>query len=383
MIRMTAEIELLPGTGEIQTNMISISPAGNNISSNISEVVSVRKTGSNPFLFGISKLGSGATFSGGEGYFIGSQPSNESGNFTTPYSVSFEIFYDGLSSIAPNFSIVFDAYNNAYPKNITVSYVGESQGTPIQFVNETPYFVFNSSEQITLNSNHRINFTVTISDWSMPGYPLRIQGIYTGLYIYGNRQNMLSLSAPIKDRSNNEQPSYGIISNAGSLSLVDGTGEIKEYARMGLLTTDLDVSLTLEDTITKKHQSIGKFKTNKWSYDNMNYEVNIELKDDLEQIQEINIPNQFELYYFNDSEGNIVVEDKTAYYIYTQLKSLTTTNEFWNEPSDFVNYLNSFTVKNYYLVKGTLWEQWNKFCIFIQAHMYEQDKQIKFTYNIG
>ena len=383
MIRMTAEIELLPGTGEIQTNMISISPAGNNISSNISEVVSVRKTGSNPFLFGISKLGAGATFSGGEGYFIGSQPSNESGNFTTPYSVSFEIFYDGLSSIAPNFSIVFDTYNNAYPKNITVSYVGESQGTPIQFVNETPYFVFNSSEQITLNSNHRITFTVTISDWSMPGYPLRIQGIYTGLYIYGNRQNMLSLSAPIKDRSDNEQPSYGIISNAGSLSLVDGTGEIKEYACMGLLTTDLDVSLTLEDTITKKYQSIGKFKTNKWSYDNMNYEVTIELKDDLEQMQEINIPNQFELYYFNDSEGNMVVEDKTAYYIYTQLKALTTTNEFWHEPSDFVDYLNRFTVKNYYLLKDTLWEQWNKFCIFIHVHMYEQDKQIKFTYNIG
>lgn len=370
MIRMTAEIELLPGYGEIQTNTISISPVGNNISSNISEVVSVRKTGSNPFLFGISKLGSGATFSGGEGYFIGSQPSDSNGNFTTPYSVSFEIFYAGLSSIAPNFSIVFDTYNNAYPKNITVSYVGESQGTPIQFVNETLYFVFNSSEQITLNSNHKITFTVTMSDWSAAGYPLRIQGIYTGLWIYGNRQNMLSLSAPIKDRSDNEQPSYGIISNAGSLSLVDGTGEIKEYARMGLLTTDLDVSLTLEDTITKKHQSIGKFKTNKWSYDNMNYEVTIELKDDIERLQNIKY------------SGDPLAGNRTFISIYGNLIIGLSSYGYTIITDGFArSILDNISGNHIYLDSGTYWEQLTKFCDIVGLHIYENENKEIIVYS--
>ena len=370
MIRMTAEIELLKGSGEINTQSISISPAGNNISADIADVVSVRKTGSNPFLFGISKLGAGATFSGGEGYFIGSTPSNSSGNFTTPYSVSFEIFYDGVSSVTPNFSMVFDTYNNAYPKNITVSYVGESQGTPIQFVNETPYFVFNSSEEITLNSNHKITFTVTISDWSAAGYPLRIQGIYTGLYIYGNRQNMLSLSAPIKDRSDNEQPSYGIISNAGSLSLVDGTGEIKEYARMGLLTTDLDVSLTLEDTITKKHQSIGKFKTNKWSYDNMNYEVTIELKDDIERLQNIKY------------SGDPLAGNRTFISIYWNLIIGLSSYGYTIITDGFArSILDNISGNHIYLDSGTYWEQLTKFCDIVGLHIYENENKEIIVYS--
>ena len=370
MIRMTAEIELLPGTGEIQTDTISISPAGNNISSNISEVVSVRKTGSNPFLFGISKLGSGATFSSGEDYFIGSEPSDENGTFATSHTLSFVIDYQGLSSAAANFSIVFDTYHSAYPKNIAVWYNSGSQINTLYFVNETPYFVFNSSEQITLNSNHRINFTVTMSDWSAAGYPLRIQGIYTGLYIYGNRQNMLSLSAPIKDRSDNEQPSYGIISNAGSLSIVDGTGEIKEYARMGLLTTDLDVSLTLEDTITKKHQSIGKFKTNKWSYNNMNYEVSIELKDDLEYWQNIKIKSQE------------LIRNQNALKLYNDLLSFIPSKyEVQGLTQKQLNYIEKIEMPCYYWDSKSLWELWNDFFFFSLSKMYENEEGTVIIYS--
>lgn len=400
MIRMSGEINLLESIGEIDNSSIEISPTKNNISANISDIIGVRKNGTNPFLFGISKLGSGATFSNGEDYFIGSVAADENGDFETNYVLTFNIYisseeFNSSQNKKLNFTLVFDTYNTAYAKNIIVSWghgytIGILQKETVNKTNNSPVFVFNSNAEITSNGMHWVS--ITIQDWSMPNYPLRLQGIYTGLSLYFDKRNLISLSAPIKDRSDNEQPSYGIISNAGTLTIIDGTREIEEYARLGLLKPDLDVQLLLEDTLTVlqteperlyKRQSIGKFKTDKWSYDDMNFQVTVDLKDDLEQMQEINVPNQFELYYFNDSHGNIVVEDKTAYYIYTQLKNLTTMNEFWDEPSDFIAYLNRFTVKNYYLSKGSLWEQWNKFCNFIQAQMYEQDKKIKFTYNIG
>ena len=365
MIRMTAEIELLKGSGEINTQSISISPAGNNISADITEVVSVRKSGSNPFLFGISKLGAGATFSGGEGYFVGSEPADKDGNFATPYTLSFSI--DSLDITNINFSILFDTYNNAYPKTISgaLEVSGFSYPLTVNQVGTLCVFTFNGSF-----SGSNIVFKIRIPDWSMPNYPLRIQGIYTGLYIYGNRQNMLSLSAPIKDRSVNEQPSYGIISNAGSLSIVDGTGEIKEYARMGLLTTDLDVSLTLEDTITKKHQSIGKFKTNKWSYNNMNYEVSIELKDDLEYWQNIKIKSQE------------LIRNQNALKLYNDLLSFIPSKyEVQGLTQKQLNYIEKIEMPCYYWDSKSLWELWNDFCVLTLSKMYENEEGTVIIYS--
>ena len=181
---------------------------------------------------------------------------------------------------------------------------------------------------------------------------------------------MLSLSAPIKDRSDNEQPSYGIISNAGSLSLVDGTGEIKEYARMGLLTTDLDVSLTLEDTITKKHQSIGKFKTNKWSYDNMNYEVTIELKDDIERLQNIKY------------SGDPLAGNRTFISIYGNLIIGLSSYGYTIITDGFArSILDNISGNHIYLDSGTYWEQLTKFCDIVGLHIYENENKEIIVYS--
>ena len=365
MIRMTAEIELLEGSGEIDTSSISISPSGNNISAGIDDVVGFRKSGSNPFLFGISKLGSGATYSGGEGYFIGSQAANENGTFATPYTLSFYIDWIDTSNI--NFSILFDTYNNAYPKNIEGAvYNGNSYVGDLNINQTGTLCIFTYNGEL---SGYSAQFRITIHDWSMPNYPLRIQGIYTGLKLFADRRNMLSLSAPIKDRSDNEQPSYGIISNSGSLSLIDGTGEIKEYARMKLLKPDLDVQLTLEDTATGKKQSIGKFKTYTWTYNNKNFEVDIELKDDLERIQEL-----------KSSKMPLQANSMTFFEIYTWI-----VNRIRQQIDNFRFVIDSSTqtlLSNIeceypYLENGNYWEQLTKLCNIAGIHIYENaDKEV-------
>lgn len=359
MIRMTAEIELLQGSGEINTESITISPSGNNISADVADVVGFRKAGSNPFLFGISRLNSGATYSGGEGYFIGSQAADAEGNFATPYTLTFSI--DDLDTSNINFSILFDTYNNAYPNTIQgIVYADGAKVGDLHIVHSQTLcaFIYNGTV-----SGSNIEFRITISDWSMPNYPLRIQGIYTGIKLYIDRRNMLSLSAPIKDRSDNEQPSYGIISNSGSLSLIDGTGEIKEYARMKLLKPDLDVQLTLEDTLTKKKQSIGKFKTYTWTYNNKNFEVDIELKDDLEQLQELKI-----------SKMLLQQNPMTFFEIYTwiinKINEQTTAFTFIIDNST-QDILSNIECELPYLENGNYWEQLTKLCNIAGIHVYE------------
>ena len=364
MIRMTAEIELLQGSGEINTESITISPSGNNISAGIENVVGFRKAGSNPFLFGISKLGSGATYSGGEGYFIGSQAADAEGNFATPYTLTFSI--DDLDTSNINFSILFDTYNNAYPNTIQGRvYADGTKVGDLRIVHSQTLcaFIYNGTV-----SGSNIEFRITISDWSMPNYPLRIQGIYTGIKLYIDRRNMLSLSAPIKDRSDNEQPSYGIISNSGSLSLIDGTGEIKEYARMKLLKPDLDVQLTLEDTLTKKTQSIGKFKTYKWTYNNKNFEVDIELKDDLEKIQD-SIEEGFALQ--NSSMNFLQIYN----WIKGKIETLYTSFVFKELDIETQSVLTNISCQYPYLDVANLWEQLSKLCNIAGLHIYENENK--------
>lgn len=378
MIRMTAEIELLEGSGEIQTNSISITPDGNNISADIAEVVSVRRAGSDPFLFGVSTLGSGATFSSGENYFIGSEMSDENGDFATPYVLTFSILcqQEAGTTISPNFSIVFDTVHNAYPSSVTVAWdSGTSQGSSTTAL-VSPYFVFNTDEEITLGQNRTIGFTVTMSDWSLPKYPLRIQGIYTGLYLYFNKRNLISISVPIKDISDNEEPSYGIISNEASLSVIDGTREIKEYARIGLLTNDLNVNIFLEDTNSKKIEEIGNFKTEKWSYNNISFEVNIELKDELEKLQNLQIGT------IQNSN-----EDRTLYDVYLLLTNLINENldnkfNFYMDDKS-INTLKKIHGKTLYLEQDTAWNQLTKICDLTGGHIYETNKKVIVTCDFG
>ena len=368
MIRMTAEIEIYPSNGwSINNVSITPDPEGTNVSAAIGDVVSMHKSGSNPFIFGASKLNGGEVFSSEEDYYIGKQLSNATtGTFTTPHVLT--IYMVGAVALKPvNFRIIFDTYYNAYPKNITVNIYVASSDTPTEtktFVNTSPYFVFNGEEKFALISR----IEVTMSDWSMPGYPLRIQGIYTGLSIYGDRRNLLSISAPIKDRSDNEQPSYGIISNAGTLSLVDGTREIKEYARLGLLTQDLDVQLWLEDTQSKKKQSLGKFKTDKWSYDNINFEVTVDLKDDLEEWQNKKL---------KETEIRVLSPNKTLKDFYDLLISVTP-NKYVFSNINIVeeNFIENILIPYYYIEQGTLWEQWNKFCNLTNSRIFVDSSKI-------
>lgn len=360
MITLTAKIDLISddsGTlGGVSSNLF-----GNNISSEIGAIKGVKSQGSNPFILGASKLGDGSTFSDSVDYFIGGVASNENGVFETPY----EITISGTD--ITSFTIAFDTTNNRHPNTIKVDNVEYADDDAIFTISNLP----------SANSH-----TIIIDNWNTPNYPLVITGIYVEISINIDYRNLISLNRSINYRSDNKLPSYGVISNTGNLEFNDLDGEIKDYAEQLLLTSDLNVVITLTNTLAKIDEQVGVFQTENWDYDNDNRRVTVSLKDDLEEWQDIYV------------EGITIdprkIYDEPLSYIYNYLWEITSNRTYGSKigkgnynmlalgelDQDTQNVLNNVYTKYPLLNSGNLWQQWTKLCQVCQLHIYKDNQGI-------
>ena len=352
MITLTAKINLLSGDNKA-LSLGSDNLSGNNISSNLSGIVGVKKKCSNPFIIGASKLGDGSTFSDGVDYFIGDQLSDDNGNFATSYTIT--ITGNAMTSL----TIAFDTVNGRHPKSINVD--------GITYIDDDPIFTV---VELTKNTSHTIN----IYDWNEPLYPLVITGIYTEVSIEIDRRNLISLSRSIFDRSDLKLPSWGIISNTGNIEFNDINGEVRDYAEQLLLQSGLECKIFLNNTLTNSQEQIGLFETDEWDYDNDNRVVSVSLKDDLEEWQDINVA---EVNYDPRKP-----ESKPFKWLYDHLWTITTANGNYdmlafNELDTQTQGILQYTYTQYPLLKsGSLWEQWTKLCEICQLHIYKDNNGV-------
>jgi hypothetical protein len=376
MITLTARIDLSSGNnGSLSDGLVS--PLGNNISSDIVAILGSKSQGSNPFLLGISKLGDGSTFSEELNYFIGSQKSDGNGIFQEPYEITFSSAV-GIKSI----TISFDTVNNRFPKNIKVDGVLYSDDDPI--------FTVANKMQVALSETVETH-SIVIENWNTPNYPLVIQGIYIDISIDIDYRNLISLNRSITYRSDNKLPSYGIISNTGNLEFNDLDGEIKDYAEQLLLTSDLKVVITLNNTLADTHEQVGIFETKDWDYDNDNRSVSVSLKDDLEEWQDIQVQginydprepfkiiadgkmsNVYKWLQGQDENGNYRTPEKYQMLAFEDLDDKTK------------NILENTEIKYPLLENGTLWEQWEKLCQVCGLYIYKNNEgKTVCTYTYG
>lgn len=104
-----------------------------------------------------------------------------------------------------------------------------------------------------------------------------------------DKSNTASIEYQIFDRSDTELPIWGIISNSGSMTLIDRKGEIKELAKSKKLKGNITIDFYLTNTLAKSTQNVGSFFAQKWDYDNENKTVSINFGDELTQWQNIPI----------------------------------------------------------------------------------------------
>ena len=373
MITLTAKINLLSGeNSKLQLGSDNLS--GNNISSNLIGIVGVKKNGRNPFIIGASKLGDGSTFSDGVGYFIGDKLSDENGKFLTPYEFTIE------SSVPlTSLSFDFDKINKRHPNSIRLISPNEKE---FYEQDDDPLFTV-----VGLDSANK--YTIQIDNWNSPKYPIVITGIYVNVSIKIDRNNLISISRSIFDRSDLKLPSFGIISNTGNIEFNDLDGEIRDYAEELLLESGLKCEINLNNTLVDgASEKIGLFETDEWDYDNDNRVVSVSLKDDLEEWQDINVEGI--------SYDPRKPESKPFKWLYEHLWKLTSNrSSYVNENGETIsgtgNYnmlsfvdldedtqavLNNTYIQYPLLESGSLWQQWTKLCQACQLHIYKNNDGI-------
>lgn len=183
-----------------------------------------------------------------------------------------------------------------------------------------------------------------------------------------NNKRIISISANSFDRSDITRPSYGIISNTGELEFNDFDSEFLNYANQRLLTSDLPVSIFLNNTLYKTtRQQIGKFQTRSWNYDNNNRRVSVSLKDDLEEWQDIPIVG---------ISYDPIYNEATSMRSYYGILYSKTPNKYqmlpFRELDEKTQLILQETTIQYKILKvGNLWEQWRKLCEVCALYIYK------------
>jgi hypothetical protein len=196
-----------------------------------------------------------------------------------------------------------------------------------------------------------------------------------------DRRNILNISCSIFDRSDLKFPSFGIISNVGEIEFNDIDGKILNFVEAGTLTNGAEVKIFLNNTLAEEASSeIGHFKTDNWRYDTDNKVVNVNIKDELEEWQNINVDGI--------SYDPREVKHKNLEWVYNYLYEKTPAKynmqTFDSLDESTKNVLSNTWIVYPMLKQGNLWRQWDKLCQVAQSHIKkEPDGTTSFKYNGG
>ncbi len=349
MIKITATINIGENGGTLNT--VTSSQAGINVSSTLNEVIGKNEQIQRPFILGRSRLGGGDCFTKKANFYIGRIASDSNGNFSSNYVI--EVSGSDITLL----TITFNKQKGEYPRSILID--GES------YYDDDPTWTI----PLTSADTH----TITISNWNKPNSPFVISSVYTNLSIELDDTNLLDFERTIMDRSDVKRPSFGIISNTGSLSFIDKDGEVKDYIAQQIISSQNVISAYLVNTETNAREQIAYFNTEQWSYNNSQSLVNVSLKDDLEEWQDINVPAV--------EYTPTVSTPKTAEWFYKYLWQFMQDSglqkykmlSFDELDSETKAVLSSTTIQYPLLESASLWAQWDKLCQLCFLHIYKRN----------
>ena len=346
MIRITAKINIGENGGELNT--VTSSQSGINASSSLNECIGKHEQIQRPFILGRSRLGGGDCYTKKANFYIGSIASDGNGNF--PQDKNYVINVSG--SDITQLTIVFNKQKGEFPRSILVD--GEAH--------------YDDDPTWTIPLMSANTHTITISNWNKLYSPMVISSIYTDLSIDIDNSNLLSFERTIMDRSDISKPSFGIISNTGSMSFIDKDGEIADYIAQQIVSSENVITAFLENTKTGAKEQIAYFNTQKWSYNNSQSLVDVQLKDDLEEWQDINVPAI--------NYVPTVSTSQTAEWFYRYLLSKTPEKykmlSFEELDSATQAVLSGTTILYPLLESGSLWSEWDKLCQLCFLHIYKR-----------
>lgn len=279
-------------------------------------------------------------------FYIGTEFANTNGVFQEPYVLN---IVGDLTEII----IFFDVYFNAHPKTLSID--------GILYEVTSPIFI---ATNLSSSDQH----IITIHDWNKEYAPVFITGISTSMNIPIDYSALKDIHISHSDRADNETPSFGIISNGGSMTILDRSGLLKQVAEAHLLSGENKVSFALTDTLSKKSKNVGTYQIIDWDYDVENLEVRLQFDDLLEELQNINFVG-IDLARHIDGEP---IKGKVAYDLFNRLAAATPSKfRFRTYNSITALRLTKAVINNFYLEPTNLWRAWNILAEIVQAHIYQ------------
>ena len=185
-----------------------------------------------------------------------------------------------------------------------------------------------------------------------------------------NKRVMLSLDCETRDRSDIEKPSFGVISNGGSLSFNDGYSRFLILINSGFLSGGEEIKIFLENTVTKQRRQVGVYYADDWDFDNDSKSVSVKIRDDLEDWQEIPCPAlNYDIENPRDSSMkeiyNFLHRQTPEKYRMTPFKELETETK---------KIIEGTTVGIPFIKASNLWSQWTKFCENCATQIYKNEE---------
>lgn len=184
-----------------------------------------------------------------------------------------------------------------------------------------------------------------------------------------------SITSENKTNFSPNTPTYGIIAGTGSISFKDTGRKFVKYSSEGLLTANIPIKIYIKDTITGKQQIVGSWMSKDWKYDVDNDAMKVTLRDDIEDLQEIDVTDTSSI--INVEENPITAFDLLSYLKGgivegKEIAGLTPTKFVFEDlDSDVDNLLKGINIPIAYLEAGTLWKMYNELCQLALLYMYK------------
>lgn len=363
MIKITAKVKIYEESdGEIANEDVS-AVSGNNASASISYVVNSMNTQTrNVFMIADASGNGGSALDGSavyadttESFYISSSTSGYNGVFATPIDIDIAV---GDDQKLPNqINILFDASYGGYATIFDLLQDGAVIDT---ITNDKTLLTISGYDQTKV-------LAIRIKSINKAYSHLIITAIYANLYFDIDESRMVSCEFELNEKADPTLPSFGVISNDGSIEFKDYDGSFLQLIEEGRLNDRKQVVFQLENTYDRTKADISQFLTEKVEYDDDTNTVNIDVVDRLVEWQDV-------------KDVRVYLErDKTMLYVYNKLVELTpnkktTSNpigyEFAELSSDIQDYLSHMSLDYFYLDNDNLWAQWRKFCEATGLYIY-------------
>lgn len=361
MIQIESTITIVDATGSAisSIDLTSSISSWNNLSLNSGASQGFTSAQGNPFILGVSEIGDGTTFCDDVNYYISTDVSGTGGTLPNTYVIT-------VSGTSINhITFKFDQLNNVYPTSVIV----DSGTASEQTIYNDDYTL--SIVGLTSASSH----TFTITTLNAVGKQLVISGVYCGVSISIDKNNLVEYSGTTLSSSDNKKPCWGLISNNYVIKFNDREEEVLDYSQLNILGGN-PIVVNIYDTLTDNSDVIAEGLTTDFTYDQESKSVTVGFSDILVSLQNITY-----------SGINYDGYSKTGAQIYEILRTAT--------PSVFAiptissldsttrSFLQSSYVQKFYIDECSFWCAWDTFCKAFFCKMYQdRDGNIKVIYGI-